>query len=347
MKRIARVGLAALALAAPGTARADGNVTITLGAEGQQLASSLGQLPAELEAELEERIGDLYDVYRVEEILRAFADATSFSNRGIGVDYACDPAVMSLGASANLSVAVGDRGLAERDADYPVAGVAPNLTLMGGLNLAAFGMPRLTLFGNGFYRKGAIEQLDGSIINLGAHAQLAVFRPRGSAAVVRWGGVDVTAGVEYTRWRFGIGDDLESRFTVGDAGAQTEVTMRSTGRFELSSQVVVLPVEVSTSLRVLSLLSVYAGGGLDLQAGKTTLGASLESALTAVDPMDGSTVDVGTAAVTIDGASGPSVGRARFLAGVQLNLWRLKMFLQGSVMPVRAAALTFGLRVRL
>ena len=101
----AALALAAVAVA-PGAARAGGDVTIALSADGQQLASSLGLMPAELEMQLEDRIGTLYDLFRVDELLRAFADATSFSNRGIGVDYACDPAVMSLGASANLSVAL-------------------------------------------------------------------------------------------------------------------------------------------------------------------------------------------------------------------------------------------------
>ncbi len=43
-------------------------------------------------------------------------------------------------------------------------------------------------------------------------------------------------------------------------------------------------------------------------------------------------------------SAGPSVGRLRFLGGVQIDLWHLKAFVQGNLMPDKAAGVAFGVR---
>src|SRR5262245_4021335 len=100
--------VASVAPSAP--AHADGEVTITLTPAGEDLAAALGISPAELEMLAEEQIDEAYRVHRADDFLRAFVDATSFSNRGIGVDYASYGDGLMFGAAANLAVAVGDLG---------------------------------------------------------------------------------------------------------------------------------------------------------------------------------------------------------------------------------------------
>lgn len=336
-----------VALAVPSVARADGDVTITLSPDGEELAGQLGISAAELAERIDTRLDEAYQVSRVDDFLRAFADATSFSSRGLGVDYASHGDGVMFGVAGNVSLAAGDLGVDEREAERPVAGVAANFAIMGGVNLERFGYPQVTVFGNGFHRGGSLDELSGSITSVGVHGQLGLFRPAGGlrSLVVQWGGLAVTGGLEVSHWAFGLERELTTDFTIdGDTGS-ADATLAATGRFALSTTAIVLPVEATTSVRLFYFVSLYGGVGLDLQLGTSSLDAALDGEVTAVDPGDGSTVDVGTADITIDGARGPSPGKLRGLLGVQVNLWKLRVFVQLNAMPVRAASLAAGLRV--
>ncbi len=340
-----------LCLAVPSVAYADGDVTITLTPDGEQLAQQLGISTADLEMEAEEQINEAYRINRVDEFLRAFADATAFSGRGIGSDYASFGDGLMFGIAANIAAAVGDGGLAEQQSDHPVAGVAPNLALTGGLNFKKWNKPKLTVYANAFYNPtSTVANLSGSITSIGLHAQYKLFTPtQGKKSVVfKWGGLDLTAGLEFNRWAFALdsGDDIPTQnMPLEGTNGSTEADMSAVGRFELDSTSVLVPVEVTTSLRFLYFFSVYTGVSWAFQAGKTSMGAELVGTLTATDPQDGSDVDMGTAAITVDGNSGPSIGTITALGGLQVNFWKLKLFVQGNFMPVRAASVAFGLRV--
>jgi len=345
-----RVLVLAAVLTIPSFAHADGSVDITLSQEGMDLADSLGITVAELEADTEAQIDEAYTVNRIDDFLRAFADATAFSSRGIGVDYASNGEGLMFGVTANVAAAVGDLGQDEQGADRPVAGVAPNFALMGGLNFKKWKKPALTVYANLFYRSGEWSGLNGSITTFGAHAQYKLFSPtEGKKSVVfKWGGLDLTAGVELSRWGFGLdaGDRIPTQnMPVEGPNGTTEIDLVSTGRFDLDSSGVVVPFEATTSLRFLYFFSLYGGASFALQAGNSKVDAELEGTLTATDPQNGDAVDMGTAAITVDGQSGPSVGRVTFLGGLQINIWKLKTFVQANFMPVRAASVAFGLRV--
>lgn len=329
----------------PTTARAGGDVSITLTPDGQQLAADLGLTPAELEQQASDALTRVYEVNRVDDFLRAFADATSFSNRGIGVDYASNAEGGMLGVAANVAVAT-DNALTATDDPHPVAGVAANLTVMGGVNLAHWGHPKITLYGNAFWRSGSYGQLDGSITSVGVHAQYKIGgKTRGAKALVlQWGGIDVTGGLEASRWAFAATHELDETFTVG-TGATSDVTLAATGNFDLDSDAIVAPIEATTSLRVFYFVSVYGGAGIDLQLGKATVDATLDGEMTATDPNGGPDVDMGSANVTVNGSKGPSPGKLRGLLGVQINVWKLKAFVQLNAMPFSAASVAVGLRV--
>ena len=80
------------------------------------------------------------------------------------------------------------------------------------------------------------------------------------------------------------------------------------------------------------------------QVGKSNLDINLTSDMTVEDPLNpGQEVDLGTANIEVQGESNPSPGRIRAFGGVQLNLWRIKLFLQANARPEPAAVgLTFG-----
>jgi hypothetical protein len=154
-------------------------VTVQLNPEGEALATQLGISSQELATRIQARVNEVYGASNVDEFLRSFADATAFSMRGLGVDYASDPDSLIVGVGANFAVAASSEVSAE---ERPTAGLAANLAFMAGYNLASQGAPRWTLFGNGFYRKGSTSSLSGSITSFGLHAQYRVMNPSSTRA---------------------------------------------------------------------------------------------------------------------------------------------------------------------
>jgi hypothetical protein len=315
-------------------------VDVQLNAQGQQLAQQLGITQAELASRMQNAINVAYGATNVDGFIRSFADATAFSMRGLGVDYASDPNSLILGIGANFAVAASEDVSAS---DRPTAGLAANIAFMAGLNLASQGAPRWTVFANGFYRNAATDDLRGGLLSGGLHVQYRLIDPQRDRGAVttalRWGGVDITGGIELTRWTLGIDDDISTDFGVTGTSGSANLTLDSTGTFDLRASTVSIPVEVSTSIRIALLLSVYIGAAVDITAGTGKLDTNLDGTLTTSDNRD-----VGTATITGGGQEDASPLAGRILAGAQLNLWKLRLYLQlnGSTTP--AANVGFGVR---
>lgn len=324
----------------PAVAWADASVTVNLTPEGRLIAASQGSSPEQLAAEIKARIDDAYQTNDVPGYLRAFTDATAFSQRGLAVDYVSVPSSFIIGLGSNVAVASKD--LLEKQ--RPTAGAAANLSFMLGANLAELGLPRWTISANGFYSPVPTDRLKGHLTSGGAHLQVKLIQPAkddGAARAFRWTGLDVTSGFEYTRWTLEATKALTNTFATGSGATAVDMTMQSSGRFQLESNAVTIPVEASTGFRFLGLLSFYGGVGIDFTAGKSTVDAALTGNIRTVT----AGVDVGTAQVNASGDNTGSPAAMRALLGLQLNLWKLKIFTQGNVSQTPAASVSFGLRL--
>ncbi len=326
---------------------ADGNVSVTLTPEGQDLADSLGIDVGDFQTSLNDKLSDAFDTFRPKEYLRAVSDAVAFSNRGIGVDYASGSKRFEVGVAGNVSLALGDQGLGEIDADRPVAGVAPNFSLMVGWNLEEFGYPAVTVFGNGFHHSADIGDFNGSATNAGAHAQVRLFRNRGGGnlrkLVFLWGGVDITSGIEYTRLSLSLQNEIDTKLPI-DGNMPLDVLLTSRGKYDLTATALTLPIEATTSVRAFYFFWLYGGVGADLQLGGSSVDAQLDGTMVATDPNTQQEVEVGTATVQVSEDSGPSIGKLRFLAGLQAEVLFAKVFVQANLLPDRGAGVAFGVR---
>lgn len=333
-----------LFLLAPALAAAQSNVTVELTQAGRLIAASQGSSPEQLAAEIKTQIDEAYRTNDVPGYLRSFTDATGFSQRGLAVDYVSVPSSVIVGIGANAAVASKD--LLEEN--RPTAGAAANFGLMLGANLAELGLPRFTVYVNGFYHTASTDQLTGHLTSGGAHLQLKLIEPavdKGGSRAFRWTGLDVTSGFEYTRWTLEARDSLTTNFPTGSGATTIGMEMISTGRFELGSNAVTIPVEASTGFRVLGILSLYVGGGIDFTAGKSTLDAALTGDIRTTDGPVPVGTDVGTAQVNASGDNTGSPAALRALLGLQVNLWKLKIFAQGNVSQTPAASVSAGLRL--
>jgi hypothetical protein len=339
MRRLALV-LGILLATRASVAHAQSSVTVTLTPQGDAFAQSIGTSSADLQTKITDQINTIYQTNNVQGFLRDFVDATEFSNRGLGVDYATLTNSLMIGIGGNLSVTSPD---ALSNSDHPTGGAAANFGLMLGGNLAGWGLPRVTLFGNGFYEGESTSQLTGHLTSFGGHVQIRLVEPEqdnGTSVVVRWIGLDLTTGLEYTHWTLGANDTITNSFDVGGTSSTQSVTMATNGTFNLTTNAYTVPVELTTGLRIVELVSLYGGVGMDFTSGKSTVDANLNGTL-----KDASGNQLGTVSITETGHNTGSPAVFHALAGVQLNLWKLKIFAQGNVSQTPQASVTLGVRL--
>lgn len=334
-----RTLLALAIVIAPTVAAADvrSSVDIQLNQAGQMLANDLGIDIAELEDSLSTQLRELLGLAPVGGFLRTFSNATSFSNRGIGVDYANSSERGMIGAAINASVAT------DLDGEVPAAGGAANLTLMGGYNLRRFGWPQVTAYANAFWQSTKSADLKGSIASAGAHLQYRMFHKTEGwkRMLAQWGGIDITTGLELARWTVGLRGEMKESIDVGDSDNPMETIDASIGgNFDLSSTTLTVPVEATTSLRLLYIASLYAGVGVDAQVGSTKVDVGAQGRLAS-----STGEDLGSLSVSGQGSRGPSILGWHALLGLQVNMGRLKVFTQATVDPIEKLSLALGVRV--
>ncbi len=338
--RLASCVVVASLVALSTAARAQSAVTVTLTPDGNALATQLGLQPSDLANKIQSDVNDIYQTNNVGGFLRGFANAVSFSNRGLGVDYVSMPHDFMIGVAANVAASSPDY---LTGTDKPTAGLAPNFGIMLGTNLRGFDYPRWTLFANGFYEKAATSELSGHLTSFGAHLQYRLIEPQadgGAAIALRWIGVDVTSGFEYTKWTLGAEQQIPSDLPITGSQGSADLTMTSTGTFNLAATTYTVPVDISTGLRIVELVSVYAGGGADFTTGTAKINANLTG-----DIKTGDGREVGMSAITVNGSNTGAPVLLRGFGGVQLNLWKLKLSVQATVSQEPAVSLNAAIRM--
>lgn len=318
----------ALILCNAATARADVTVGVQLTPDGRMLAQQLGVSPDELAARLRTRVASVMGADGPS--LQGFADAAVLSSHGLGVDYVSVPESLIVGVAANAASATGD-------VPDSIGGLAANVAVMAGMNLSAWRLPRWTVYGSGFYRSETISDVTGHITNARAHVQYALV-PAGEGGVARWTGVQLTTGLELTRWTLGTTHAMATTIAVTGTKGSANLGYDAMGSFQLGSSSVAVPVEVSSGIRV-AVVSVYAGVGVDLTQGQGTFDAQLSGPLHDTDGRN-------LGSVTIDGhdSRGASPFEPRAFTGVQLDAWKLKVFGHLNANADSAASVGVGVR---
>jgi hypothetical protein len=324
-----------LGLAQAGTASAQASISVTLNDQGRDVAQELGLSVPDLIAHFESRIDELYRVSRIENLLGAFADAAAFTQRGLGADYDVDAGDILIGGSASGvhgDVAIGTT-------DKLLGGSFYNFTLFAGANLGRWKHPRWTTFASGFYHSMTIRGLQGHLLTLGGHVQYQLVQPT-KPGNARWTGIAATTGIEYARWTVGMVSTIDSRFRAEGPNDYRTIQMDSTGTLDVLTSTLSVPIELTTGVRLLRVLSLYGGGGIALTTGDSTITARLESVLS----INSDHLPIGNAVITGSGESTPSVASAHALAGIAIHTRYVRVFLQGAFAPSELSV-SLGLRI--
>ena len=357
-KTVVTLGLAFVLVAALGM---DVRAQVTFSNPGPDLQTFLnrtGLTQEQLGAKLQELIG-------ASGFLKNVGDAQSFTSKGLGVDYASEATYFEVGGSASFAFGVDKtyqpgNNPANSQA-FPLQGAGLNASVMAGLSLGFLKIP-VMVFGNWMQlptqRYGAWS---GSLDNWGLHAQLRLFGPSRTTTalkmLIRWGGIAITSGYDSSHMNLGLIQPFSSSFAIPGApgAAASGATLDATGTaggtaaFNLDMTTRSIPVEVTTSLRLLSLVTAYGGLGFDWQLGGDTklnvdLAATLRGHIANVQP---DPLELGNARAQFGAHAAPSPARVRAILGAQVNLWMLRIFVQSNIAkgnPIMAS-LAGGLRL--
>jgi hypothetical protein len=175
--------------------------------------------------------------------------------------------------------------------------------------------------------------------------------------LIRWGGIAITSGADYSRMTLNARKDLQSTFSLPaySAASQGAVSIQNQGTltFSLQQTTWTVPLEFTTSLRLLSLLTIYGGFGLDFQLGG---GSDLDINMTSgnltgkVTSAAGSTPvgDLGTATISVKQHANPSSARFREIIGLQVGVFDIvRVFVQVNNTPSSPSLTSIAAGLRL
>ena len=236
--------------------------SIALTGDGQAFADALGIDISELENQLNDELQDAFDILRLDSFLEAFSDAASFSNRGIGVDYAANTKGVLVGIAGNVAVGVSD-SIENRDADQPARRGRPQPQLDAGGQYARAARPAAAhALCQRVPPQGELPATRCQHHQRRDPRQYKLFRGRDRHArnlFLLWGGLDITTGLEYSRLNLTLADTLETEMQADGTSGSAAVLLRSQGRYRMSVSALTVPFELTTNIRFLYLLSLYGG----------------------------------------------------------------------------------------
>jgi hypothetical protein len=319
-------GIAVAGYAAVAHADNSSTVTVQLNQNGAQLASYLNLSVPDLITNAESQFNTLFQTAQLPQLLQAFASTSAIANHGLGVDYAVIPGELMIGFVANGEIAT-DASFGS--SSHELGGIVFNLAVMAGANLGRWGLPRWTVFANGYYETESYHGLDGHLATGGVHVQYAIV-PEQRHGAISWLGLDATTGFEYAYSTIGKSDTLPIKFKVyNPAGDSEHLTMEATGTLSVVAKASTVPIEVTTGIRLWRHLAVYAGGGIDVTVAPATIDVALSGDIDITSNME----NVGTAQVTASGSASPGVFTVHALAGIQLNVPYVHFYAQGVISP--------------
>lgn len=317
------------------------------------------------------KIADRYQLSSLDSVTKGASTAQSLATMGAGSTYATGNysllvgggiGVAANGVNQSLTDIVNKLGDIGGDT-LPKFGIGVQVSALVGLNLGTLRTPRylgpfelnrMTVLANFFnISSNAITGLAASATVAGVHAQYQLRRPSRYGWLM-YGEFLLTTGFDYSRLALSYdsttGAKAMTPVTVGSGTAtDPQLTWNPGGTVALSSGSGTIPIELSTSVRVLYFLSVYAGGGADFNIGKATTDINLSGTVSGTN--GGASSNLGTGSLSVSKSATPQFASGRGFAGIQINLVPgrtgniLGLFVQGSATSIGGFAVQTGLRM--
>lgn len=291
--------------------------------------NALGAGPA-----LENKINSEFQVPQMGDFLKSMANAQAIANKGLGVSYATEHSVFVAGGSFGVGASLGEASSLSfsTSGGLPAIGVGVQASGMLGVSLSKIPAPalgpldlkRVTIFINyfGISNDSLVDSLTIKANTFGLHAQYRIIEAKnfGGIGILNWGGLAFTTGfaVSTNSLTYKVGQSIETNVS----GSYVRWTPNASSNLTLEANSFTIPLELSTSVRLLYILSLFGGAGIDLNMGKSTIGANLSGTISSTGAV--TDPNAGTASLLLSQSQNPAFGHLRFFSGVQLNIVPLK-----------------------
>jgi hypothetical protein len=267
-----------------------------------------------------------------ERLMKGMANASVMSGKGVGSDYASNMDVVLLGAG----VGAGADLEKDKTTDSDLSGVGVQGGVIVGTNLGwlpvkkilGLDTNRLNLYVN-FFKYDMEKSFDKSSVeadlqSFGLHASY-LWKKGNSSKMFGWGGLRIHTGIERNSMDLNFSSEINEAVTANSNGRTASGTVRGNPRASIKTATTSIPLEISTSVRLLYVLSVYTGLGVDYNMGSAEGKGDLQATpadITCTTGCGGSPTTVGTVRpeANIDAKGKVDSFLSRGFAGVQINL---------------------------
>lgn len=258
--------------------------------------------------------------------LPGMADAAILANKGLVTDYASYVEYLSIGAGLGIAIDPGAGtvdGLGDGNATLPAIGIGGTIGLGANLGVYMAGdfWKRSIAYINYFKYSLTTGEVSGEVSSIGFHYQYKLILPQRSVgSLIRWGGVDVIAGIEQTSTKIQTVVPLNESYFDGTNTASYNGV--ATVGADIST--ISFPIEITTDVEFFYLLSFYFGLGFDINSGSSKSIANTTGNINVTGGLAGS----GDATLDLGVEKSPSSTSFRTITGIQLNLTAFRVFVQ-------------------
>ena len=121
-----------------------------------------------------------------------------------------------------------------------------------------------------------VDGLNASISTkiFGVTANYQLIKPLNIPILFRWNGINVGSGFIYTGYNINAKADISELLAEGDVAIDPGTFV---GVFDITSNAVTIPMEISTGVRLLSTLNISFGLGADIQMGSSAVTFDLQT----------------------------------------------------------------------
>ena len=280
-------------------------------------------------------------------MMEGMANASVLAGKGIGADYASGMEVFLIGAGVGAGADLAkDKNT---DSDLSGIGVAPgvvigtNLRFLDTARILGMDTNRLNLYLNFMTYKHdqKLNDKPGEESNANIDTTSLGFRLRydwiqgSKSKLFGWGGVKFHFGYEYNKSNIGFRSKInESISETSSNGEIINGSLVASPEASIASTVHSIPLELSTDIRLLYILSLYGGIGADYSWGQAKGDGAINGGDTPIG-CSGGVCGGGTSVTVRPEANIDATGKVnpfmfRGFAGVQVNLPFIRIYVQGN-----------------
>jgi hypothetical protein len=258
---------------------------------------------------------------------KGMANAVAMAGTGTSAVYGSSFRYGLIGLGVGLGLDLGDQSLGDvlgGDADLDkIGGLGLQGALVLGVNPGAFTQgswfgiidpTRLRTYLSFMSLKRDVGDASVEFTNFGAVGQYRIIPEQSLGMnVVKWNGVDVSAGLRYSKMKFVLTQTVSETQDV-EGGGEMEISGPITVGADVG--VFTVPLEASTSVRLLYVLNLVGGAGADINFGSSKAIANLDADIDITGVGANPTAE---GALDLGGSAGPTIMNLRAFGGLQFE----------------------------